>query len=78
MKEQELEILKLESGELVIKKLNDSIGEIMFYDGSFRMALNPMIWAKMKDLIMDYLDEEMKKEKVRLENISQQKQDSVM
>lgn len=62
MKEQDYEILQLESGELVLKKLKDCRGEIMLYDGSFRIGLNPELWDKMKELTWNYINEQMKEE----------------
>lgn len=61
MKEQEHEILKLETGELVIKAYEGAIGEIMFYDGSFRLALKSENWKGMKRVVINLIDDALEK-----------------
>lgn len=56
MKEQEHEILQLESGELVLKKYPNAIGEVMLYDGSLRLAISPQIFDKIKPHIIPLLE----------------------
>lgn len=56
MKEQEHEILKLETGELVFRPYPNSIGEVMLYDGSLRIAINDTVWnTEMEKIIVDLL-----------------------
>lgn len=69
MKEQEYEILKLESGELVIKQYQNSIGEIMFYDGSLRIAITPETWDRVKTIIIDLIDNALEKTKTQDGNV---------
>lgn len=62
MKEQDHEILKLEGGELCLKAYPDAIGEIMLYDGSFRIAINSRTWDLIKSHAVYIIDERFKKE----------------
>lgn len=61
MKEQEHEILKLEGGELILKKFPNAIGEVMLYDGSFRIAINPETWNIMKNHAIEIVDVKLKR-----------------
>ena len=56
MKEQEHELLTLSHGELVLKKFPNAIGELMLYDGSFRIAINPETWEIMKKHAVEVVD----------------------
>lgn len=49
----------MDTGELVLRKLDDCLGEILLYDGSFRIGLSPKLWSdkKFRKLVIKYLNE---------------------
>lgn len=52
-------IFKYRDGSARFIPYDNSIGEIMLYDGSFRLALSKEIWDKMETVVIDLLKKKL-------------------